>query len=106
MNSYRPFVWVGASHVGPMTNEPKNYSPGDNPIYGNPPVTTLLLYNIPGYTTYDGAFGVSKDNWTAQVTGSNLTDAYGPTNITSGQYVKAEIPLRPRVVMFLISYVF
>jgi outer membrane receptor protein involved in Fe transport len=106
MNSYRPFVWIGASHVGPMTNEPKNYSPGDNPIYGNPPVTTLLLYNIPGYTTYDGAFGVSKDNWTAQVTGSNLTDAYGPTNITSGQYVKAEIPLRPRVVMFLISYVF
>jgi outer membrane receptor protein involved in Fe transport len=106
MNSYRPFVWVGASHVGPMTNEPKNYSPGDNPIYGNPPVTTLLLYNIPSYTTYDGAIGVSKDNWTAQITGSNLTDAYGPTNITSGQYVKAEIPLRPRVVMFLINYVF
>jgi iron complex outermembrane recepter protein len=106
MNGYKPFMWVGASHIGPMTNEPRNYHPGDNPIYGNPPITTLLLYDIPSYTTYDAAIGVSKDNWTAQVTGSNLTDAYGPTNITSGQFIKAEIPLRPRVLSLLVSYRF
>jgi iron complex outermembrane receptor protein len=106
VNEYRPFIWVGASHNGPMTNEPRNYFPGDVPKYGSPPITTLLLYNIPGYTTYDGAFGVAKDNWTAQVTGSNLTNAYGPTNISSGQFIKSEIPLRPRVVMFLIGYKF
>ena len=63
------------------------------------PTTTLLRYEIPGYTTYDGAIGVSKDNWTAQLTGSNLTNAYGPTNISSGQFIKSEIPLRPRVLM-------
>jgi outer membrane receptor protein involved in Fe transport len=89
-----------------MTNEPRNYFPGDNPKYGSPPVTTLLLYPIPGITTYDGAIGVSKDNWTAQVNGSNLTNAYGPTNVSSGQFIKSEIPLRPRVVMFLIGYKF
>jgi len=105
-NSYKPFIWAGASHVGSMTNEPRNYTPGDIPKYGNPPITTLLLYPIPGYTTYDAAIGVSKDNWTAQITGSNLSNAYGPTNITSGEYVKAEIPLRPRVVTFLVSYAF
>jgi iron complex outermembrane recepter protein len=106
MNSYKPFAWIGASHVGSMTNEPRNFFSGSNPQFANPPVTTLLLYTIPSYTTYDGAIGVSKDNWTAQVTGSNLSNAYGPTNISSGQFIKSEIPLRPRVVMFLVSYSF
>jgi len=105
-SSYHWFAWGGASHVGPMTNEPRNFHDGNNPIYGNPPVTTLLLYDIPSYTTYDGAFGVTKDQWTAQVTGSNLTDEYGPTNVSSGQFIKSEIPLRPRVLMFLMSYKF
>ena len=108
---YRPFVWVGASHIGPMTNNPRNYFDGTDPkvcCTGTPPVpiTTLLLYPIPGITTYDAALGVSKDNWTAQVNGSNITNVYGPSNITSGQFIKAEVPLRPRVVNFLISYSF
>jgi iron complex outermembrane recepter protein len=110
MGAYQPFAWVGASHIGPMTNNPRNYFSGTDPKYANPggtgPITTLLLYDIPGYTTYDAAIGATKDNWTAQITGSNLTNAYGPTNVTSGQFIKAEIPLRPRVVMFLINYKF
>jgi iron complex outermembrane recepter protein len=109
-SGYKPFVWAGASHVGPMTNNPRNYFSGTNPLYANPggtgPITTLLLYDIPGYTTYDAAIGTSKDNWTAQLTGSNLGNNYGPSNVTSGQFIKAEIPLRPRVLMFLVSYKF
>jgi len=105
-SSYHWFAWAGASHIGPMTNNPRNFHDGNNPIYGNPPVTTLLLYDIPSYTTYDAALGVSKDNWTAQVMGTNLSDEYGPTNVTSGQFIKAEIPLRPRVLSFLMSYRF
>ena len=106
MNTYHPFAWLGASHTGPMTNEPKNYFPGDNPKYGSPPVTTLLLYDIPSVTTYDAAIGVNKDAWTAQINGSNLTNAYGPTNVSSGQFIKSVVPERPRVVMFLVSYTF
>jgi outer membrane receptor protein involved in Fe transport len=106
VNDYRPFIWAGASHVGPMTNEPRNFFSGADPKFANPPVTTLLLYPIPAYTTYDGAIGVSKDNWTAQISGSNISNAYGPTNVSSGQFIKSEIPLRPRVVMFLIGYKF
>jgi len=52
----------------------------------------VLRYQIPGYTTYDGGLGVAKDNWTEQIQGYNLTNAYGPTNISSGQLIKAEIP--------------
>jgi iron complex outermembrane recepter protein len=106
MNGYKPFAWIGASHVASMTNEPRNYHSGEDPKFANPPVTTLLLYTIPGYTTYDAAIGVSKDNWTAQITGSNLGNAYGPTNISSGQFIKAEIPLRPRVLSLQLSYKF
>ncbi|MGO9803575.1 MAG: TonB-dependent receptor [Steroidobacteraceae bacterium] len=105
-NGYKPFAWIGASHVASMTNEPRNYHPGDDPVYGNPPVTTLLLYGIPSYTTYDGGIGVAKENWTVQLMGANLTDAYGPTNVTSGQFIKAEVPLRPRTLNLLMSYRF
>jgi iron complex outermembrane recepter protein len=106
---YKPFAWLGASHIGPESNEPASFPSGDaaneNPPTGWP-TTTLLRYEIPGYTTYDGAIGVVKESWTAQLTGSNLTNVYGPSNISSGQFIKSEIPLRPRVVMFQIGYKF
>jgi outer membrane receptor protein involved in Fe transport len=103
---YHPFAWAGASHIGPMTNEPRNYHPGNDPAFANPPVTTLLLYPIPSYTTYDAAIGVTKDTWTAQIAGNNLSNVYGPTNVTSGQFIRADVPLRPRVLSLLISYRF
>ena len=53
---------------------------------------------MPGYTTYDAAIGVAKDNWTAQISGSNLVQLGGETNTSSGQFIKSEVPLRPRVL--------
>jgi iron complex outermembrane receptor protein len=106
---YKPFAWLGASHIASMSNEPANFPNGNAASESPPtgyPTTTLLRYQIPGYTTYDGALGVAKDNWTAQIVGHNLSDAYGPANISSGQFIKAEIPLRPRVITFLIGYGF
>ena len=103
--SYKPFAWVGASHVGPMHNEPANFPDGSSPEH-NPPNSPLLRYTIPGYTTYDAAIGVTKDNWTVQLTGSNLTNVYGPTNISSAQFIKSEIPLRPRLLTANFTYRF
>ena len=106
---YKPFAWVGASHIASMSNEPANFRSGNAASESPPtgwPTTTLLRYQIPGYTTYDGALGVAKDNWTAQLQGHNLSNAYGPTNVSSGQFIKAEIPLRPRVITFLVGYRF
>ena len=106
---YKPFIWVGASHIGPQSNEPAGFPAGDDPkqcCVAGQPTTTLLRYEIPGYTTYDAAIGVSKDNWTAQITGSNLSNEYGPTNISAGQFIKSEIPLRPRVLMAQFAYTF
>jgi hypothetical protein len=99
---YRPFGWVGASHVGPMHNEPANFPDGN----GTEHISPLFRYTIPAYTTYDAAIGVSKDNWTVQLTGSNLTNVYGPTNISSAQFIRSEIPLRPRVLAANFAYWF
>jgi hypothetical protein len=96
---------VGASHIASMHNTPENYQNGNDPAQ-NPPTNGALKYTIPGYTTYDGSLGVMKDNWTAQLIGSNLTNVYGPTNISSAQFIRAEIPLRPRVLMARFSYQF
>jgi len=105
MNEYRPFAWVGASHIGPQSNEPASFPSGDDPSQVNP-TTTLLRYQIPGYTTYDAAVGVVRDNWTIQISGQNLSNQYGPTNVSSGQFIKSEIPLRPRVVMANVNWKF
>jgi iron complex outermembrane recepter protein len=102
---YKPFAWVGASHIGPQSNEPESFPNGNDPAQ-NPPTTTLLRYEIPGYTTYDAAIGVTRDNWTAQIQGSNLSNVYGPTNISSGQFIRSEIPLRPRVLMAQVNWKF
>jgi len=105
LDSFRPFVMVSASHIGSMHNAPENYPDGNDPAQ-NPPTTGLLRYTIPGYTIYGAALGIARDNWTAQLGGSNLTNVYGPTNISAAQYIKAEIPLRPRVLMAGFSYRF
>jgi iron complex outermembrane receptor protein len=107
--AYRPFAWVGASHIASMSNEPANFPDGNVPSENPPtgwPSTSLLRYQIPAYTTYDAGLGVTNDNWTAQIQCNNLSNAYGPTNISSDQFIKAEIPLRPRVITFLIGYRF
>jgi iron complex outermembrane receptor protein len=104
-NDYKPFVTVGANHIGSMRNEPASFPDGNLPA-NNPPTTTLLLYTMPGYTTYDAAIGVSKDSWTAQITGNNITNSDASTNTSSGQFIKSEFPLRPRVLTLQFGYKF
>jgi len=102
---YNAWASFGASHVSSQSNEPASFPSGNDPSQ-IPPTTTLLRYQIPGYTTYDASLGFSKDAWTAQLTGNNLFNAYGPTNISSGQFITSQIPLRPRVLTLTLGYKF
>ena len=99
VNEYGAFWQVGANHVGSMYNN-TNTDPsvnGDNPA--NSQInTTLFRYLQPGYTTWDGSFGVAKDNWTAQVYGQNLSNSNASTFTSTAQFIKTEVPLRPRVL--------
>jgi outer membrane receptor protein involved in Fe transport len=103
LGDYKAFVMVGANHIGTMTNEPPSYQPG---AAGVIPASTRLEYVQPGYTTYDGSAGVSKDNWTAQVFGQNLSNSDASTFTTSAQWITAETPLRPRVLGVRFGYKF
>jgi outer membrane receptor protein involved in Fe transport len=103
MGDYKPFASAGANHIGAERNEPASFTPGSSEII---PTTTLLLYTMPSYTTYDAAIGVGKDNWTAQINGSNLGNSSASTNTSSGQFIKSEVPLRPRVLTLLFGYKF
>ena len=91
--------------TGSMRNQPASYPDGNDPAQ-NPPTTTLLRYTIPSYTTYDATIGVGKDQWNFQVVCNNCSDANDAVNITSGQFIKAYIPLRPRTIMGQFSYNF
>jgi iron complex outermembrane recepter protein len=106
MGDYKPFAMVGANHIGSQRNEPASFPNGNGAFCSPVPTTTLCLYTMPGYTTYDAAIGVAKDSWTAQINGSNLTNSNASTNTTSGQFIKSEIPLRPRVLMLQFGYKF
>jgi iron complex outermembrane recepter protein len=57
-----------------------------------------LRYDQPGYTVYDAAIGVAKDQWTAEFYGQNLSNSDASTFTSSAQFIKSEVSLRPRVL--------
>jgi hypothetical protein len=59
-----------------------------------------------GYTTYDTAIGMVKDQWNVQVSGTNITNSYASTNISSAQFIQTQYPVRPRVITFAFGYKF
>lgn len=117
LGDYKPFAMLGANHVGSMRNEPASFPDGNlpsSPVPGAPsgclvngvPNTTLCKYTMPGYTTYDGAIGVSKDSWSTQLAVSNLTNSDASLNTSSGQFIKTVVPVRPRVITVQFGYKF
>jgi outer membrane receptor protein involved in Fe transport len=106
-NDYKPFVTVGANHIATIRNEPASFPSGTtSPLCTPIPTTTLCQYIQPGYTTYDGAIGVAKDNWTVQLTGSNLSNSNASTYTNSDQFIQSAVPLRPRVLTVQFGYKF
>lgn len=95
ISNYAPFVQIGVTHTGHQFNQTANYINGDTIPYIN---TTLLRYEMKGYSLWDMAIGVSKDNWTAQFYGQNMSNENASVFTSSAQFIKAEVPVRPRVM--------
>jgi iron complex outermembrane recepter protein len=104
-NAYNAFVQGGLAHVGDMSNQPASYESGNIPAEIIP-TTTHLRYDQPGYTTYDAAIGIGKDNWTVKLVGENLGNSDASTFTSSAQFIKSEVPLRPRVIDLTLGYKF
>jgi outer membrane receptor protein involved in Fe transport len=103
--SYNTFASFGATHVASMSNEPSTFPSGTSASEAIP-TTTLLRYQIPGYTTYDAALGVARDTWSVQFNINNVFNSAAVTNITSGGFIEAEVPVRPRVMTLSVGYKF
>jgi len=78
-----------------MYNQPATYTSGVGVVVPN---TTFLRLLQPGYTTFDAAVGVTFDKWYAQLYGQNLGDSHASTFTSTAQFIKSEVPLRPRVM--------
>src|SRR3984957_15129870 len=63
-------------------------------------------YELPAFTTLDGALGVGKDAWLVQIYGENLTDTRAQLFVNYSQYYKAITVNRPRTVGLRYSYKF
>ena len=104
-HDYKPWIMAGANHVSSMYNQPATYQPGDTAGEAIP-TTTLLRYLQPGYTTYDASVGVLKDNWTVEAFGQNLSNNDASQFTSSAQFIKSEVPLRPRVLGVRVGFKF
>jgi iron complex outermembrane receptor protein len=100
-NEYRAFAMAGANHVSSMFNQPATYKAG---VEGTIPDTTFLRYQMPGYTTYDASIGVAKDNWNVALFGTNLSNSDASVFTSSAQFIKSEVPLRPRVLGIKVGF--
>ena len=60
----------------------------------------------PAYSTYDASLGVAKDARYATVFGENLANSDASTFISTGQFIVAQTPLRPRVIGLTLGYKF
>jgi hypothetical protein len=97
-NGYAPFAQIDAVHQSHPLAETNN----------------LLLdlqsnstaYDLPAFTTYDGALGVAKDTWVVQVYGENLTDTRAQLYADYWQWYKGITVSRPRTIGLRFSYRF
>jgi outer membrane receptor protein involved in Fe transport len=103
IGDYRAWMMIGASHVSTMFNQPATYKDGNSEVI---PDTTFLRYEQPGYTTYDASLGVAKDSWTVEAFGQNLSNSDASVFTSSAQFIKSEVPLRPRVLGLRLGYKF
>ncbi len=101
IGDYAAFAQLGVAHTAHSYNN-SNTDPsinGDLPQNQNRAVTsTTWRYEMPAYSTWDASFGFSKDNWNVQVFGQNLSNENKSLATTTAQFIKSEVPLRPRVI--------
>lgn len=93
VGDYRPYVIAGANYTDSSYNQPATYLSGDNVLI---PTTTYLRYLQPSYYTVDAAVGVSFKTYSAELFVNNLNDSNASTFTSSAQFIKSEVPIRPR----------
>jgi iron complex outermembrane recepter protein len=97
---YKAYATGAASYTGNMFNQPATYASGAGVLIPN---TTFLRYEQPAYTLFDASIGVQKDNWYAELYAQNIGDSHASMFTSSAQFIKSEVPVRPRVIAIKIG---
>jgi iron complex outermembrane receptor protein len=97
-NGYDAFAQIGAVH--------QSHSLATTDQLGIDLQGNSLAYNLPAFTTYDGALGVGRDGWLAQLYGENLTDTRAELYANYWQYYKGITVSRPRTIGLRFTYKF
>ncbi|HTX04466.1 MAG TPA: TonB-dependent receptor, partial [Steroidobacteraceae bacterium] len=90
LGNYLPYVQVGFQHQAHSVSA----------------TGYVESYNQPEWTTLDASAGISKDNWTVSLVGTNLTDVNKSLFTSSRQFILTETPMRPRVLELTFGYTF
>jgi outer membrane receptor protein involved in Fe transport len=96
-NGYEGFAQIDAvhqSHSLATTNQLSD------------PQGNSTAYDLPAFTTYDGALGVGKDAWLVQIYAENLTDTRAELYANYAQWYKAITVSRPRTIGLRFGYKF
>jgi iron complex outermembrane recepter protein len=96
VGQYQTFVQIAGTH------QAHSYATTDH--YTTDPQGHSIAYDQPGFSTLEASTGVSKDDWSLQLYGNNLTDVRGNLFSNYNQYVKAVLVNRPRTLGIRISY--
>jgi outer membrane receptor protein involved in Fe transport len=96
-NGYDAFAQIGAVHQSHSLASTNQLSD----LQGK-----STVYDLPAFTTYDGALGFGKDAWLVQFYGENLTDTRAELYANYAQWYKAITVSRPRTIGLRFSYKF
>jgi iron complex outermembrane recepter protein len=98
LNSYGAFAQIDAIHQSHSLASTDQLS---LELQGN-----SSAFELPAFTTFDGALGVGKDAWTVQVYGENLTDTRAQLYANYSQWYRGVTVSRPRTLGLHFSYKF
>ena len=103
VGDYQAFWQIGGTHqaheLSVNANTPP-IAPGGNPG------SVATAYDIPGFSTYDASIGFSKDAWSLQFFGQNISDTLGKVFISNSLAIETQTVIRPRVLGVKIAYKF
>jgi iron complex outermembrane recepter protein len=97
-NGYNAFAQIDAIHQSHSLATTDQLSVD---LQGN-----TTAYDLPAFTTFDGALGVGKAAWLVQVYGENLTDTRAQLYANYSEWYKAITVSRPRTIGLRFSYKF
>jgi hypothetical protein len=98
LNGYNAFAQIGAVHQSQSLASTDRLTLD---LQGN-----SFAYDLPPFTTYDGALGVGTDAWLVQLYGENLTDTRAELYANYNLFYKAITVNRPRTIGLRFSYKF